>query len=151
MGKRKRYLPTSTDPDPTCPHTPVHGRERRWCSQWERATHTLSRTHSHTLARLHTDYRRPYIHTIWIVKVHRWGIIQLGGFCFFPTRPPCPRVCSALSCLLLSCPCPPLPPSPLLLVWPPASIRGPTLKHREDSSADSGRHLLSDPWSDLDW
>lgn len=152
MGEKEGDLPTSTDPDPTCPHTPVHGREGGVVNGKER--HTLSLTHTQTTVD----------RTIWIVKVHRWGIIQPGGFCFslahrashllcfYPAL-----LCSALlgpapdlfSRLPLSRHSPPVPPSPLPLVLPPASNRGPTLKRREDSSADSGRHLLSDPWSDL--
>lgn len=69
-------------------------------------THTLS--HSLTQAPSHTDYRRPYIHTIWIVKVHRWGIIQLGGFCVFPSPTlPSRLLCFILSASLLSLPSPP--------------------------------------------
>jgi hypothetical protein len=146
----RHRLPTSTDPILRAhPHPPVHQREGVvvLCSKWERPN---AHTHTHTP---HTNADR----TIWIVKVHRWGIIQLGRVLFFP-RPP--RLASVLlyptllcSALLASAPshsrasaflrCLLTSPSPLQLVWLPRLIRGPTLKQSEGSWADSGRHLLS--------
>ena len=157
--------------DPTCPHTPVRGREGGVVNGKEPHTHTLT----HSLTHTHAHNRRPYnldsqgspvgYHPARRVSV--FPSPTLPRVCFALPRPL--LLCSALFCStllysarLVSAPsyprvCFPLPsfrPSPLLLAWPPALIRGPSLKHRKTPRQTLGGTSSLIPgviWSGLIW